>query len=183
MSEKLTSVQLHRALMSLGGLLPFQAALTIGGSSALLLTGALDRVTDDCDVVESSVDFSRLLESIRRVETVDHAPPGWLNTSIQVHLDALPPKYRERLVALPRMGQLAVSLLSRADVLAMKLYAGRPRDVQDILLVAPTPVELAFMETDIARVAAKEPERATRMQGRLEDLRGHLARPQRGPAR
>lgn len=171
MPEKLTPHDLLRVLRGLGRALAFPASLTLGGSSALLLTGALDRLTDDLDVLDSSVEFPRLLEAIRRVEVVEHAPPGWLNPSIQTYRDALPPGYRARLVAVPRMERLDVSLLSRPDVLAMKLYAGRPRDMQDILAVRPSAADLDFMQADIARVAVEEPDRATAMLGRIADVR------------
>jgi hypothetical protein len=36
-------------------------------------------------------------------------------------------------------------VLGRSDVILMKVYAHRPRDLQDLLAVTPTPEELAFV--------------------------------------
>jgi len=95
MTSRMTAKSLQAALLRLGRTLRENASLTLGGSAALLLTGALDRLTDDGDVVESSVDFATLLDA----------------------------DYRSRLVHLPRMGRLDVSLLGRPDVILMKTYA------------------------------------------------------------
>lgn len=168
---KMTPGALRAALLRLGRTLRERASITLGGSAALLLTGALDRLTDDGDVVESSVDFTRLVDAIREVEAVEQAPPGWLNTSIQSYTHILPPDYRARLVRLPPMGQLDVALLGRSDVLLMKAYATRPRDLQDILDVVPTAEDLAFIERHIPRIAEREPERAAAMAGVVRDVR------------
>lgn len=175
MTAQMTSKSLQSALLHLGSTLRENASLTLGGSAALLLTGALDRFTDDGDVVESSVDFATLLDAVRQVEVVELAPPGWLNTSIQAYTHVLPADYRSRLVHLPRMGRLDVSLLGRPDVILMKTYAHRPRDLQDLLAVAPTEQELAFVEQCIPRIAAKEPDRAAMMHAVVGDVRAALA--------
>jgi hypothetical protein len=177
MTAQMTSKSLRAALHRLGMTLRENASLTLGGSAALLLTGSLDRLTDDGDVVESSVDFATLLDAVRKVEVVELAPPGWLNTSIQAYTHVLPADYRSRLIHLPRMGRLDVSLLGRTDVILMKTYAHRPRDLQDLLTVAPTEQELAFVEQLIPRIALKEPDRAAMMHTIVGDVRAALAAP------
>lgn len=127
--RQMTGSALLAALTRLGAELRDRTAVTLGGSAALLLTGALDRLTNDGDVVESTPDFPALLDAVRRVEVVEPAPPGWLNTSVQSYTHVLPPDFRLRLVRLPRMGRLEVSLLGRLDVVLMKVYARRPRDL------------------------------------------------------
>jgi hypothetical protein len=97
----MTSATLWAALTRLGSTLREPASLTLGGSAALLLTGMLDRLTDDGDVVESSVDFGRLLDAVRAVEVAEQTPSGWLNTSIQAYIHVLPDDFRTRLVRLP----------------------------------------------------------------------------------
>ena len=169
--QKMTPTELRRALLRLGRTLPEPASITLGGSAALLLAGELDRRTDDGDVVESSVDFARLLDSVRKVEMIEQAPAGWLNTSIQSYTHVLPADFRTRLVRLPRMGRLDVSLLGRPDVVLMKAYAGRERDLQDLIAVAPSPEELAFVERHAPRIAEREPAKAAEMRDVVTDLR------------
>ena len=170
----MTAGDLLAALRRLGSELRDPATLTLGGSAALLLTGALDRATNDGDVVESKPDFPALLDAVRRVQVVEQAPPGWLNTSVQSYTHVLPADYRTRLVAFGRMGRLDVLLLGRADVVLMKVYAGRPRDLQDLLAVRATEAELGHAEHRIPAIAEQEPEKAAKMRALLADLRRAL---------
>lgn len=182
--REMTSGGLLAALRRLGAELRDPATLTLGGSAALLLIGALDRGTNDGDVVESTPAFPALLDAIRRVEAVEQTPPGWLNTSVQSFTHVLPPDYRDRLVRLGRMGRLDVSLLGRADVVLMKVYAGRTRDLEDLVAVRATEAELAHAERRIPAIEAKEPEKAAEMRETLADLRRMLRDtppPQAGP--
>ena len=152
-------------------------SLTLGGSSALILTGALQRPTADGDVIESSPDLGRLSLTVRQVEAVEEIPAGWLNGSIQSYAYVLPPDYRARLVRLPPFdprGLLTVSLLSRQDVILMKVFGQRPRDVQDVVVLRPTPNELAFVEAQIPRIARHEPEKAQAMRDLIADLAAEL---------
>ena len=162
------------ALRRLGVELRDPTTLTLGGSAALLLTGALDRGTNDGDVVESKPDFPALIAAVRRVEVVEQAQPGWLNTSVQSYTHVLPADYRTRLGSLGRMGRLDVSLLGRADVGLMKVCAGRPRDLEDLLAMRATEAELAHAEGHMPAIGEKEPEKAAKMRGLLEDLRRAL---------
>ena len=170
-SQAMTQAALLTALRRLGAELRDHATLTLGGSAALLLTGALDRLTNDGDVVESTPEFPALLDAVRRVEVVEQAPPGWLNTSVQSYVHVLPPDYRTRLVPLGRMGRLEVSLLGRPDVVLMKVYASRPRDLSDLLAVGVTDAELAHAERRVSAIGEKEPDKAARMRDTLADLR------------
>ncbi len=173
-SREMTGAALRAALVRLGAELREPASLILGGSAALLLTGVLNRVTSDGDVVESLPEFGKLQDVIRRVETSEQAPPGWLNTSVQSYTHVLPRDYRSRLVPLPQMGKLHVTLLGRADVVLMKVYAGRPRDLTDLRAVEVTEAELSHVETSLPEVARHEPDKAKRMQAILSDLRKQL---------
>jgi hypothetical protein len=64
----------------------------------------------------------------------------------------------------------------------MKTYAHRPRDLQDLLAIAPSEQELAFVEQLIPRIAVKEPDRAAMMHAIVGDLRTALAAHGKEPA-
>jgi hypothetical protein len=59
--------------------------------------------------------------------------------------------------------------LSRRDVLLMKVYAMRPRDIEDIRVLVPTSDELAFVAAQITRLAMREPEKAQDMRDFLDE--------------
>jgi hypothetical protein len=70
---------------------------------------------------------------------------------------------------LPPFGRLHVSLLSRRDVLLMKVSGVRPRDIEDIRALMPTTDELAFVAAQITRIAPKEPEKTQDMRDFLDE--------------
>jgi hypothetical protein len=164
---KMTRQTLWTALEALGKRATERVLLVLGGSAALILGDTLQRPTDDGDVVASEPGFNQLQRLIRDVAEAQHLPPGWLNESIQSFTYILPPDYSTRLVTLPPFGRLHVSLLSRRDVLLMKVYGMRPRDIEDIRALVPTTDELAFVAAEITRIAPKEP-------GKAQDMRDFL---------
>jgi hypothetical protein len=95
---------------------------------------------------------------------------GWLNGSAQTYAEILPPDYESRLQSLPPFGRLQVMVLHRQDVLVMKLYAGRPRDLADIATLAPTAAELQFARGELPRLRRIDEGRAERMRAVLDEF-------------
>lgn len=168
-TSKMTRETLWDALTALGRRARRPVSLILGGSAALILDGDLRRPTDDGDVVASEPEIGDLQALIRDVAEHEQLPPGWLNGSIQSYTYILPRDYRERLVPLAPFGRLTVSLLDRRDVILMKIYGQRPRDVQDLHAIGPTPGELEFVRAQLPRIATKEKERADSMRAFLDE--------------
>ena len=105
-------------------------------------------------------------------------PDGWLNTSVQSYLDVLPPDYETRIKSLRPFGRLSVSLLSRRDVIVMKFFSGRPKDLLDLQQIAPTAAELAFTTRQLPRLAKVDAARSQRMQLLLDAWPGANAKEQ-----
>ena len=174
MIENLGNDDLRRALAALSEQVHSRTEIVLGGAGALILMGELQRATSDCDVLYSDPDMGRLQEDIRAVALRLGLTSGWLNGSIQSYLDILPPDYRSRLHSLPMPGQLQVFVLHRQDVLVMKLFAGRPRDMVDVETFNPTAEELAFVATQLPRLRAIDATRSANMDAFLKQSRyGH----------
>lgn len=147
---------LWEALSALGRLAPGPVSLVLGGSAALILSNDLPRPTDDGDVVTSEPGLGELQALIREIADSEGLPAGWLNGSIQSYTYLLPADYTARLIAMPPFNRLQVRLLSRRDVILMKVYGMRPRDIDDLRAIRPTLDELAFVRAQLARIGAKE---------------------------
>ena len=175
MSDNLDGDRLKDAFAALGERLRKPTRVLIGGAGALILRGELSRATTDCDVLHAHPDMGQLQSDIRTVAESCGLPSGWLNGSAQTYAEILPPDYESRLHSLPRFGRLQVMVLHRQDVLVMKLYAGRPRDLADIAALAPTDTELQFARNQLKRLRGIDAARAARM-GVVLDGFGHVKR-------
>jgi hypothetical protein len=91
-----------------------------------------------------------------------------LNGSIQSYLDVLPPDYQTRLRTLPTRGRLHIALLHRQDIIVMKLFAGRPRDLDDVTALRPTLEELDFVRRELPRLRLVDSARSLRVQSYLD---------------
>jgi Nucleotidyltransferase of unknown function (DUF6036) len=170
MGDALDARLLAAAFAELGKRLPHPIRLVIGGSGALVLRGQLARATIDCDVVIAQPDMGELQSHIRAVAEHQGLVGGWLNGSAQTYAEVLPPDYESRLHSLPSSGRLKVMMLDRLDVLVMKLFAGRPRDLADIATLAPTSAEIAFARAQLPRLGLIDHSRSERMRAVLDDL-------------
>ena len=164
MALDLARAELEGALAALGALCRQDTTVLLGGSAALILTNALRRATNDGDVIASHPDLGQLQAAIRAVAHDRGLPDGWLNGSVQSYIEVLPPDYETRIKSLHPFGRLSVSLLGRRDVIVMKFYSGRPKDLLDLEQVRPTAAELAFTAREVPRLAKIDSARAKRMQ-------------------
>jgi len=172
MEGSLDRRRLNDAFAALGKRVHQPTRVLIGGAGALILGGELNRATMDCDVLLSHPDMGQLQGYIRTVAERCGLPSGWLNGSAQTYAEILPPDYESRLHSLPPFGRLQVMVLHRQDVLVMKLYAGRPRDLADITALAPTDREIQFAHGQLARLRRIDVARTERMRVVLDGF-GH----------
>lgn len=163
MSDGLAKQDFIQALQALGRRVRGHTEIVLGGAGALILTNQLDRVTDDGDVLRSHPDIGQLQDDIRAVAQALDLPTGWLNGSMQSYSDIVPPDYASRLTSLPAWGKLQVALLHRKDVIVMKLFAGRPRDITDVIALAPSQDEFDFIRSQLPRLTRIDAMRTARL--------------------
>ncbi len=127
--------------------------LIVGGAGGLL-AGYLPpgRTTQDCDVMvwspadAHSAELWRQLDEIARsVADEFDLPPDWLNRGAGVFEHRLLPGWAERRIFLIEHGPVRISSPSRVDYLALKLFAGRDVDLDDVLTMGMTRDEATFV--------------------------------------
>jgi hypothetical protein len=133
---------------------PGTVEIVIAGGAAGMLLGiwSSDRVTEDCDIVEISPPTQprrAVMQAAREAADEIGLSPDWLNDHFMAFgtLDILPDGWRQRCVKIGTYGKLEVTSMGRQDLLAMKLYAGRAQDIQDIhaQIELLTAEDIAFM--------------------------------------
>lgn len=144
--------QIYHWLCKLGDMLQLDedVEIVLVGGAAGMLSGQLspDRITMDCDVIRCIPWnlYPSVEKAAQQLAQEEDLPINWLNDDV-AELDVLPDGWQSRKVEISRRGRLIFSSISRKDLIAMKFFAGHPRDVEDIAAMAPDPDELAFART------------------------------------
>ncbi|MFP4434856.1 MAG: DUF6036 family nucleotidyltransferase [Phycisphaerae bacterium] len=145
MTDQLAYSDLLVALESTGAKLDWPGVIEIaivGGAAGMLLgLWPGERVTEDVDIAEISPPSQprgALLLAAREMAEELGLSPHWLNDDFLSFgsLDTLPDGWRARSVRIGSYGNLRVICPCRRDLLAMKVYAGRPQDIEDVLSCA-----------------------------------------------
>lgn len=132
-----SSDRVEVALSALGALLEarsFEFACVIAGGATLAMIGVLDRATGDVDVlgVRDSKGYIELApsplpatveSSLRQVAQDLGLPDNWLNSEMAKGYRAGLPKGFEERIEWRSYASLAVGLLNRVDLVALKLEA------------------------------------------------------------
>lgn len=138
MASPMDTSTVERALRRLGELLEYHAdvEILIVGGAAGMVTGVLApiRMTTDCDVMVYAppTAMAAVERTAGEVAKEMNLSPTWLNSDVQLRLDALPDGWRERQIPVGTFGRLRVFAASRPDLIAMKVLAGRDQDIEDL---------------------------------------------------
>ncbi len=161
MNEPLTSPIIEAAFRRLGELVDYHCEIEIllVGGAAGMVTGVLPaaRTTTDCDVMVYLPEEALAVVESAADKVADEMGLAvhWLNSDVQVRRDALPDAWRSRRVAVGVYGRLAVYAVSRPDLIAMKVLAGRPQDLEDLAAMKPRQDELDFVSVYLDGLDAK----------------------------
>jgi hypothetical protein len=124
---------------------PSEVAVVIVGGAAGMLLGIWtpERVTEDADIVEicpPTQPRRAVLQAAQEAASELGLSPHWLNDDFMSfgHLDTLPDGWQQRCVEIGLFDKLRVTSLGRQDLLAMKVYASRPHDIEDVLACVET---------------------------------------------
>lgn len=122
--------------------------LLIGGAAGML-TGQLPayRVTQDCDVMSFLPKEAQkaVIDASIHVAHKKGLPDNWLSTQAMDALNILPDGWKSRRIHVVSFGKLSIYAVSRSDLLAMKFYANRPQDRQDIVEMKPSREEIEYI--------------------------------------
>ena len=122
--------------------------LLVGGAAGMV-TGvfAPERTTMDCDIMVCSPPgcLSTLEAVADSVAAELGLSRGWLNSCVQLRLDTLPDGWAARRMLVGAYGPLMVWAASRLDLIAMKVFAGRPQDIDDLLAMRVRTDEATFV--------------------------------------
>ena len=105
--------------------------IIIGGGAALIAAHGIPVVTEDVDGVpdRTSLELHEIKSAVREVGEKLKISQNWLNDYFSVFLFVLPGDYGSRLISLYKGKKLEVAALGKEDLLLMKCFAGREKDI------------------------------------------------------
>lgn len=162
-------LEIVEALEQLGKRLEEEVEITVAGGAALLMAFDLERGTVDVDAVEAVPGLDEAFRrAIREVAEEMELAPNWLNDSAKGYVGVLASGYRKRRRHVGDFGRLRVHALGRRDLILLKLFAMRAKDVEDLRELKPTVEEIEFVRRNLERLSRIRPDRALAMQLYLE---------------
>ncbi len=176
MTNSMSTSTVEKALRRLGEVLVYHCdiEILIVGGAAGMVTGVLPatQTTMDCDVmVYDPPEAMTAVESAAdEVATELALASDWLNSNVQMRLDALPAGWEQRRISVGSYGRLRVWAASRPDLIAMKVLAGRDQDIEDLQAMRIRPDDVQFVHEYLDALADKGTQ-----QEQIDDARGLLA--------
>lgn len=122
---------MKEALTALDSLLKQNCQLLIGGGAAFILAHQIPLSTMDMDGIpyQTSMSAAELDGLVKKVAVQLKIPPDWLNTYFATFTYSLPKDYGGRLVDIFKGKHLTARALGKEDLLIMKCFAGREKDI------------------------------------------------------
>ena len=110
------------------------ATINVCGGAAMAMIYDINSPDDDIDVV--LIDFdnrNKFNECVKRVANHYNLPESWLNEDVKIFVNSMKePCFQE----FDKFGTLSIRIISEEQLLAMKLFAARRKDLDDAVVIA-----------------------------------------------
>lgn len=146
--QPLSAARMRAAFTLLDQKLDAQVRLVVGGGAAMALAYEFPLATEDVDAfaAKGSLRIGDLDRHAKQVAQQLDAAPDWLNAHFESFTSVLPKDYASRLRQIYRGQHLQVDALGPEDLLIMKCFAGRDKDI-------PHARKLLRVASDLDRVS------------------------------
>ncbi|HTL12328.1 MAG TPA: DUF6036 family nucleotidyltransferase [Bdellovibrionota bacterium] len=122
-----------RALKALDARLDRPVSLLVGGGGAMLLAHGFKLATTDIDAVPKGISLAELDVHVKGIASELGFAPDWLNPYYGSFTHTLPADFESRTIEVFKGRQLQARALGKNEMLIMKCYAHRPKDVSHAL--------------------------------------------------
>lgn len=127
--NSLTESKMLAAFSKLDGLIPRPVSLLVGGGGAMILAYKFPLSTMDIDAIPKGMSIDELKPAIEAIAKELDLPVDWLNPWFGSFTQVLRPDYEKFVVSVFQGERLKVAALSKEDLLIMKCFARRQKDI------------------------------------------------------
>ena len=144
--KPLSAEIMKKALSRLDELLEKEVSLVIGGGGAMILAHGFPLSTMDIDAIPKGMDVAALDPLVKRIAVEQGLPPDWLNPYFSSFGHTLPTDYGDRLVEVFKGRLLRAEALGKNEMLIMKCFAHRQKDVGHARSLISGGADVKFVE-------------------------------------
>jgi len=164
---------MKRALGLLDAELTAAARLIIGGGAAMVLAYKHPLATQDIDAfaAKGGLRIADLDGAAKRIAKKLDIEPDWLNSHFDTFTFVLPVDYASRLRRVFDGRHLAVDALGPEDLLIMKCFAGRDKDLPHARKLLRLASDLTIVDRQLARLVESGYAGAEKAADFFDDLR------------
>lgn len=171
MDKPISKQVLETALSLLDQKLTERLTLLLGGGGCMILAHNYPLATTDVDALPLQLSFETIDPLVKSIAKEAHLPGDWLNPYFATFTHVLPPDYKDRLIAVFSGKKLTVNALGKEDMLIMKCFAHRPKDLGHARALIKGGADIAFVEKIIESHAANGLPEASKALDFLDELK------------
>ncbi len=168
----LTLASLQAAFRALDARLEQPVTLVVGGGTAMMLAYGLQVRTTDVDAYPVRGRLDEIAPHVRAVARELGLAPDWVNPHYETFAHVLPADYGARLREVFAGERLLVMALGVEDLLVMKCFAGREKDVGHARALLKRSPDLRIVERRIEELVERGVPGALDAADFLDDLQG-----------
>lgn len=174
MAGPLTAEIMKTALQALDQRLHREVTLIMGGGGAMILAHGYPRGTTDIDAIPKGMDVTELDPLVKEIAAKLSLPVDWLNPYFSTFSHTLPTDYASRLVQVFSGEHLTVQALGKEEMLIMKCFAHRQKDVAHAKALIEGGVDLRLVERQIESLIQKRIPEAEAALDFLDDVQDQV---------
>jgi len=161
------------ALAALDAQIHADVTLIVGGGAAMVLAYDHPLATQDVDAFapRGGLNMSDLDAAAHRVAETLSIQPDWLNEHFVTYTTVLPSDYARRLRTVYEGERLVVRALGPEDILVMKCFAGRDKDIGHARRLVRLCEDLDVVDAHLADLVDRRIPRARAASDFFDDLR------------
>lgn len=146
------------------------ATLIMGGGGAMIFAHGFPLATTDVDAIPKGIELSELDILAKEVAMELSLPSDWLNSYFSTFSYVVLPDYEAHLIEVFRGKKLSVKCLSKEDMLIMKCFAHRPKDIAHAKALIKQGANLKKVEKHIEFLKSKKIGEASKALDFLDEM-------------
>jgi hypothetical protein len=155
MEKPLSAKVMIHAFQALDEKLRVPVTLIMGGGGAMILAHKFPLSTNDVDAIAKGLEAHELDVFVKAIALEQGLPGDWLNPYFSSFSHTLPADYQQRLIRVFSGKLLHVDSLGREEMLIMKCFAHRSKDVAHAKQLLKLGVDLKIVETQMEHLRKK----------------------------